>query len=106
MARKYDLSCPVSRALTVVGTRWTALILRELLLHESRRFQDFQESLSGISPAMLSDRLKQLERDGIVERRFYSDNPPRAAYLLTQKGRDLGPVIAAMREWGVKYPSG
>lgn len=104
MAREYDLSCPVSRALKIVGTRWTALILRDLLLHESRRFQDFQEGLVGISPAMLSERLKQLERDGVVERRFYSQNPPRAEYILTQKGRDLGPVVAAMRDWGEKYP--
>lgn len=106
MASRYDLACPVSRALVIVGPRWTALILRDLLLHGTRRFQDFQKGLAGIAPTVLSERLKQLEAEGVVERRFYSENPPRAEYALTEKGRDLGPIIAAMREWGEKYQTG
>lgn len=106
MATPYDTSCPVARTLTLVGPRWSALILRDLLLHDARRFQDLQDSLTAITPTTLSDRLKQLEKAGVVERRFYSDNPPRAEYRLTQKGRDLGPVVAAMRDWGEAYPDG
>ena len=97
--------CPVARAVEVMAARWTPLILRDLLLHGPRRFQDFQNSLTGIAPTTLSDRLKTLELHGIVERRFYSQHPPRAEYVLTKKGSDLGPVVRAMRNWGERYAS-
>ena len=95
--------CPVIRTLDAVGARWTPLILRDLLLHGARRFQELQDSLSGIAPTTLSNRLKTLEQHGIVERRFYTQHPPRAEYVLTSKGLDLGPVVRAMRDWGEKY---
>ena len=95
--------CPVARTLSIIGSSWTCLILRDLLLHGARRFQDFQDSLHGIAPTTLSDRLRTLEQNGIVERRFYSMSPPRAEYVLTAKGRDLGPIVGAMRDWGRKY---
>ena len=95
--------CPVSLTLGVIGSSWTCLILRDLLLHGPRRFQDLQDSLSGIAPTTLSERLKTLERNGVLERRFYSMSPPRADYVLTAKGRDLGPIVGAMRDWGRKY---
>lgn len=95
--------CPVAWTLAVVGSSWTALILRDLLLHGPRRFQDFQTSLAGIPPTTLSDRLKKLEAHGVIERRLYQQHPPRAEYALTPKGRDLGPVVGAMRDWGRKY---
>lgn len=95
--------CPVARTLDAIGARWTPLILRDLLLHGARRFQELQDSLKGIAPTTLSDRLKTLERHGIVERRFYVQHPPRAEYVLTRKGLDLGPVVHAMRDWGDKY---
>ena len=60
-------------------------------------------SLPGIPPNTLSDRLKMLEENGIVERAFYDQHPPRADYVLTDKGRELGPVIRAMRDWGTKH---
>lgn len=63
-----------------------------------------RNSLNGIAPTTLSDRLKTLEQNGVVERRFYSMSPPRAEYMLTAKGRDLGPIVGAMRDWGRKYP--
>lgn len=95
--------CPVERAAAVIGMRWTAIILRDLFLHGRRRYQDFLTSLEGISPNTLSERLKLLEATGIVERRFYQQHPPRAEYLLTKKGRALGPVLKAMRDWGNKH---
>src|ERR1700745_1131801 len=95
---------PVAYTLSVIGSSWTCLILRDLLLHGPRRFQDLQDSLDGIAPTTLSERLKTLEKNGVVERRFYSMSPPRAEYVLTAKGRDLGPIVAAMRNWGRKYP--
>ena len=95
--------CPVARTLDVIGQRWTLLILRDLLVHGGCRFQDFQNSLDGIAPTTLSERLKTLERHGIVERRFYTEHPPRAEYVLTPKGRELGPIVRAMRDWGEKH---
>jgi len=99
----YDLKCPVARTLDIIGERWTILMLRDLLLQGPRKFQDFQESLSGISPNTLSARLKRLERHGIVTRRFYEEHPPRAEYVLTDKGRQLGPALKALLEWGKKH---
>ena len=66
-------------------------------------FRTCRNSLEGIAPTTLSERLRTLEQHGVVERRFYSMNPPRAEYVLTAKGRDLGPIVAAMRTWGRKH---
>ena len=94
--------CPVARTLDILGDRWTMLVLRDLVRGVSK-FSEILESLVGISPNLLADRLKRLERRRIVERVFYSDHPPRAEYCLTAKGNELGPVIQAMAEWGIKY---
>jgi len=95
--------CPVAWTAAIISSSWTPLILRDLLLNDSRRFQDFQKSLSGIPPTTLSERLKKLEEYGIVERRFYQQHPPRAEYLLTTKGKQLGSVVRAMRNWGKQF---
>jgi DNA-binding HxlR family transcriptional regulator len=95
--------CPVVRTLDIVGDRWTILILRDLMVGGSCKFQDFERSLKGISPTTLSARLKRLEEAGIVERRFYEQHPPRAEYLLTDRGRDFRPVLRALLEWGERY---
>ena len=99
----YDTQCPVGRTLNAVGDRWSIMILRDLFVHKTRRFQDLVESLTGVSPNTLSARLKGLESRGIIARQFYEDHPPRAEYTLTRKGRDLGPVVLAMKKWGSKY---
>ena len=105
MARTYDQieDCPIARTLEVIGERWTLLLLRDLLLYGPRRFQDFQSSLAGVPPNTLSTRLKELEANGIVHRTLYNERPPRLEYSLTDKGRSLGPVVAAMRTWGTKH---
>jgi len=95
--------CPVARTLALIGDRWTILVLRDLLRDGPRRFLDFERSLVGISPNTLSNRLKALEDGGIVMRRFYEEHPPRAEYVLTDKGVELGPVLRALREWGQKH---
>jgi len=97
--------CPVTRALEVIGDRWTILVLRDLFLDGPRRFQDLQESLAGASPNTLSARLKKLEAHGLIERRLYAEHPPRAEYALTPAGRELGPVLKALRDWGAKQKS-
>ena len=104
MAKSYDiLDCPVARTLDLVGERWTILLLRDLLLQGPRRFQDFQSSLPGVAPNILSARLKAMEENGLIRRQLYSDRPPRVEYLLTDKGKSLGPVVKAMRDWGTKH---
>jgi DNA-binding HxlR family transcriptional regulator len=73
------------------------------LLRGARRFQDFQTSLKGIAPTILSDRLKLMEEHGLVTRHFYSDHPPRAEYALTDKGKELGVVVGALAAWGSRH---
>jgi DNA-binding HxlR family transcriptional regulator len=103
MAANYDMRCPVARTLDIIGESWTILILRDLVISGSRRFQDFERSLTGISPNTLSARLKRLEESGIVERRFYEQHPPRAEYVLTEKGGELRPVLRALLDWGNRH---
>jgi DNA-binding HxlR family transcriptional regulator len=102
MAKRYGQACPVARTLELVGERWTLLIARDLL-QGPRRFQDLQASLPGIAPNILSERLKLMEEHGLICRRFYSDHPPRAEYLLTQKGQGLGHVVGALAVWGSRH---
>ena len=103
MVKSYNLACPIAGTLDVVGERWTLLILRDFFLHGTRRFQDLQDSLPGVAPNTLSARLKQLEQQKIVKRRQYSDSPPRFEYVLTNKGKELGPIVKALHSWGKKY---
>jgi DNA-binding HxlR family transcriptional regulator len=77
--------------------------LRDLLVGGSCKFQDFERSLAAISPNTLSARLKRLEEAGIVERRFYEQHPPRAEYLLTERGKELRPVMRALLDWGQRH---
>jgi len=100
MTRKYLLKCPVGRALDVIGDRWTILILRDLFRFESRRFQDFEQALPGLTPSVLAARLKDLEANSVISGRTYQDHPPRVEYFLTPKGRKLGPILLALKEWG------
>ena len=96
-------ACPVARAVERVGEPWTLMILRELFLG-SRRFDDLQRH-TGASPHILSERLKQLCADDVLRRVAYSERPLRHEYLLTDKGRDLWPVIMALRAWGQTWLS-
>ncbi|TDE34546.1 winged helix-turn-helix transcriptional regulator [Antarcticimicrobium sediminis] len=99
-----NTSCPVSRVIERVGDPWVLMILREAFLG-TRRFDDFQVQ-TGVSPHLLSQRLKQLCEDEILQRRAYNAHPPRYEYLLTDKGRDLWPVIIALRNWGQTWLGG
>ncbi|HEX2709190.1 MAG TPA: helix-turn-helix domain-containing protein [Solirubrobacterales bacterium] len=99
-----DLNCSVARSLSFLGERWALLVLRDLFLGR-RRFDEFQESL-GVASNVLSQRLATLVEEGIVERRRYSEHPERFEYRLTEKGRDLQPVLLAMLAWGDRYTAG
>ena len=101
MARSYNQKdCPVAKTMDLIGERWTVLVLRELFLRGPRRFQDLQQSLEGVAPNTLSARLKDMETNGLIERRQYSEHPPRLEYRLTKKGKSLGPIMKALRTWG------
>ncbi|MGK2965353.1 MAG: winged helix-turn-helix transcriptional regulator [Tepidiformaceae bacterium] len=104
MARIYPTQqrCPIARSLDIVGDRWTLLIIRDLSRGQ-RRYAELQASLLGISPRLLSDRLKLLEEHAIVRREIYSDHPPRAEYLLTEKGEALDPILKAFVSWGEEF---
>lgn len=96
-----DTLCPVAHATGLMGDRWSILIIRELLLGQGR-FQDMQAQ-TGATSQMLAVRLKRLEANGLVERHAYNERPPRHEYRLTAKGRELMPVILALRAWGEQW---
>ena len=92
-------TCSVAACAEIIGSKWTALLVHDLS-EGPRRFSELEHSCPGISPRTLSERLRALEHDAIVERHSYPESPPRVEYELTSKGQDLLPIIAAMREFG------
>jgi DNA-binding HxlR family transcriptional regulator len=97
------MACSIATVLSALGDRWGALIVRDLFLGLSR-YDDLRRS-TGITNATLSDRLKTMEQNGLIERRLYQSRPDRYEYLLTAKGRDLGLVMQAMVQVGDKWSS-
>ena len=96
-----NMQCPIARSLEQVGEWWSILILRDAL-HGFTRFDQFQKSL-GIAPNMLTRRLNALVEAGLLERRRYSERPPRDEYVPTARGRDFQPVLIALLAWGTKH---
>lgn len=96
-----DSLCPIARALSVVGDRWTLLILRELSMGV-HRFEEMQAQ-TGMSSHLLAMRLQRLFQAGIVEWRVYSSRPRRHEYYATQRGRELDAVLLALQVWGVRW---
>jgi DNA-binding HxlR family transcriptional regulator len=96
-----DMHCSVAQCLEVVGEWWSILIVRDAFLG-IRRFDQFQDRL-GISRNILNQRLTWLVDQGVLQKVLYSEHPPRYEYRLTAKGRDLWPVLTAMRQWGDRY---
>jgi DNA-binding HxlR family transcriptional regulator len=96
-----EKNCSIAKPLAFLGERWTMLILRDLFLGR-RRFDEFQASL-GVATNVLSSRLATLTEEGIVDRRRYSKHPERFEYVLTEKGRDLQPILLALLAWGDQY---
>ncbi len=96
-----DVPCSISRSLAILGDRWTFLVIKQAF-GGVRRFEDFRASLD-ISRSRLSDRLDRLVENGILARVPYVDGRTRMEYRLTDKGRDLYPVLIALRDWGDSY---
>ena len=96
--------CPISRSLALVGDAWSLLILRDA--HAGlTRFDQFRKSL-GIAPTILTRRLARLTEGGVLEKRLYSEHPPREEYLLTAAGQDLLPVLSLFGAWGLQHCGG
>jgi DNA-binding HxlR family transcriptional regulator len=99
-----DATCSVARALSIVGDRWSLLVLRDAFLG-IRRFDAFQRNL-GTTRHRLADRLKKLVAHGILERVRYQQHPPRFEYRLTEKGKDIYPVVVSLTRWGDRWMAG
>ncbi|QII82740.1 helix-turn-helix domain-containing protein [Jeotgalibaca arthritidis] len=103
MLTKEELpSCPVAKTVELIGNKWKLLILRELL-KETKRFGELHKAVEGISQKVLTDNLKKMEADGIVERIVYPEVPPRVEYKLTTLGESLRMIIDEMNRWGETY---
>lgn len=92
----------IASAMEIIGNKWTALILRDLF-SGPKRFCELEKSVGNINPRTLSQRLDDLEAHGIITKESFNEVPPRIDYTLTQKGRDLQPILEQMATWGTKY---
>ena len=92
----------IASAMEIVGSKWTALILRDLF-SGPKRFCEFEKSVGSINPRTLSQRLDALEEHGIITKQNFAEVPPRTEYTLTEKGRDLLPILKQMAAWGTKH---
>jgi DNA-binding HxlR family transcriptional regulator len=99
---KYVENCPVTATMGIIGGKWKLLILH-LISNNINRFGKMSMILKDISKQMLTTQLRELENDGIVERKIYAEIPPRVEYFLTQKGKTLQPIINMMATWGNEY---
>jgi len=97
--------CPVANALDLFGDKWSLLIVRDIVLGKIR-YGEFAQSMEGIPSNILANRLKRLEAAGVVAKQAYCEKPVRYQYELTEKGRDLVPVMEAMVDWATKHVPG
>ena len=102
MRRREGDGCPVAGALQMVGDKWTMLVVRDLAAG-ARRMTDILDGLYPISSRTLVQRLRDMENDGLLERKDYGGNPPRVEYALTRKGRALASTMEAIADWAHKW---
>ena len=94
--------CPVATTVQLIGNKWKLLIIRNLL-GKTQRFTDFVKTIPGISKKVLTDNLRALESDGLIEREVFAEVPPRVEYSLSALGKTLKPILDAMCDWGTGY---
>lgn len=103
MLTKEELpECPVAATVQLIGNKWKLLIIRNLLA-SPQRFTEMRKSIPGISQKVLTDNLRSLEEDGLINREVFAEVPPRVVYSLSELGDSLRPIINAMQEWGTNY---
>lgn len=95
-------ACPVETTLTLIGSKWKVLILRDLM-PGTKRFGELRRSIGSVSQKVLTVQLRDMEACGLVDRRVYAEVPPRVEYSLTELGRSLRPILDAMWAWGEAY---
>ena len=95
-------ACPVATTVQLIGSKWKLLILRNLLVRPWR-FNELKKDLEGISQKVLTDSLRSMEEDGLVNRTVFSEVPPRVEYALSELGESMRPIIQAMAQWGKEY---
>ena len=96
-------ACPIAAGLDILGDRWSLLIVRDMLLDNKHRYGEFLAMDERITTSVLADRLKRLEAFGVIEKRLYEEHPPRYEYSLTERGRDLEPLIREVIRWGLRH---
>lgn len=94
--------CPLENFMSIISKKWALLIINAIGIHEKLRFNRLLEELHGISPRTLSDRLKELQTEGLVERECFAEIPPRVEYSLTKDGVELRESILPLLEWTIK----
>ena len=97
-------ACPVETTLTLISSKWKVLIVRDLLAG-TKRFGELQRSVGNVSQKVLTAQLREMEEDGLVDRKVYPEVPPRVEYSLMELGRSLEPVLSALWNWGETYQS-
>ena len=103
MLTKEELpECPVATTVQLIGNKWKLLIIRNLLA-SPQRFTEMRKSIPGISQKVLTDNLRSLEQDALINREVFAELPPRVVYSLSELGDSLRPIINAMQEWGTNY---
>ena len=95
--------CPVATTVRLIGNKWKLLILRGLIYNKSMRFTEMLKSVPAISKKVLTDNLRALEYDGLIEREVFAEVPPRVEYTLSPIGKSLKPILDAMYDWGTDY---
>lgn len=98
-----EYSCPVTATMQVLGGKWKPILINAIYFTSPARFGELQRAVKGITQSMLTSQLRQLEEDGIVERKIYAEIPPRVEYTLTEFGLTLSPIMQAMAKWGKQY---
>ena len=100
------ICCPVDNTFKIVGKKFTVHILRNIILSNQSRFNQFLDSIEGINPKTLSVRLKEMEKNGLIKRQIYSETPIRIEYSVTEKGEALKPILMQMAAFSMKYCCG
>ena len=95
-------ACPVATTVSLIGSKWKLLIIRNLLVRPWR-FNELKKDLDGISQKVLTDSLRSMEADGIITRTVYPEVPPHVEYALSDLGESMRPIIKSMEEWGLDY---
>ncbi len=95
--------CPVATTVQLIGNKWKLLILRNLMYDSKQRFKDFIKTIPAISKKVLTDNLRSLEEDKLVEREVFAEVPPRVEYSLSPLGQSLKPILDVMYVWGTNY---